>query len=196
LSPSAGARSPPLPDPIAFPQDRISDGVVALRLKRDDDVGALVAACQDPEIPRYTRVPSPYGEEDAREWIEISEAARMAGTMLSVLVVDRRDRLLGSVGLHDIDQRNRRAEIGYWTAAEARGAGVTVRGVRLLARHAFETLALERIGISVEVGNERSCRVAERAGFRREGVLRGWINVSGVQRDGVMFSLLRGEPDR
>ena len=48
-----------------------------LRLKRNDDVEAMVAACQDPEIPRFTRVPSPYTRADALEWI--GSARRLGG---------------------------------------------------------------------------------------------------------------------
>jgi len=55
---------------IEFPVEGISDGVVRLRLHADSDVPAIVAACQDPEIPRWTRVPEPYGEADARGWLE------------------------------------------------------------------------------------------------------------------------------
>ena len=164
--------------------------MVSLRLKREGDVGALVKACQDPEIPRYTNVPSPYGEEEARRWIEISETRRCAGTDVSLLVVDPEDRLLGSVGLHEISEKHRRAEIGYWTAAEARGRGVATRAVRLLSRHAFESLPLD---ITVEPENHPSHRVAERAGFRRDGVLRAWTESNGRQIDVVMYSLLRGE---
>jgi RimJ/RimL family protein N-acetyltransferase len=169
------------------------DGVVSLRKKREADVGGLVAACQDPQIPLHTRAPSPYGEEDARRWLEVSEAGRLAGTDLSLLVVDRSDRLLGSVGLHEVSEKHRRAEIGYWTAAEARGRGVATRAVRLMAHHAFETLPLERIDIAVEPANDASRRVAERAGFRPDGLLRAWTELNGRQIDVIMHSLLRPE---
>ncbi len=169
-----------------------------LRLKRESDVAALVAACQDPQIPRYTQVPSPYGEEEARRWLRVSEERRLAGTDLSLLVVDGADRLLGSVGLLDVNHEHKRAEIGYWTAAEARGRGVARRAVRLLARHAFESLPLVRLEIGTEVGNEASSRVAEAAGFVREGVLRSWIEIKDRRIDVVMHSMLReelGRPD-
>ena len=170
--------------------------MLRLRLKRDDDVKAMVAACQDPEIPRYTHVPSPYGENEARDWLRVSEERRLAGTDLSLLVVDGEDRLLGSVGLHDIDPEEGRAEIGYWTAAEARRGGVATRAVRLLSVHAFASLPLKRIGIGVEVGNEGSRRVAERAGYTAEGVLRAWMTLKGRSIDVLMHSLLREEAER
>ena len=47
---------------IEFPVGGISDGEVRLRLRADSDVPALVAACRDPEVQRWTRVPEGYDE--------------------------------------------------------------------------------------------------------------------------------------
>ena len=65
--------------------------------------------------------------------------------------------------------------------------------VRLLAAWIFEALPVDRIGIAAERDNAGSCAVAERAGFRFEGVLRSWLVIKGVPRDTAMYSLLRGE---
>jgi RimJ/RimL family protein N-acetyltransferase len=54
---------------IVLPAEPLSDGRTALRPWRDSDLSAIVAACQDPEIGRWTRVPSPYGEADARAFL-------------------------------------------------------------------------------------------------------------------------------
>ena len=56
------------PHPIEFPVEGLEDGSVRLRLRSDADLPAIVAACQDPEIPRWTRVPESYGVPEAREW--------------------------------------------------------------------------------------------------------------------------------
>lgn len=180
--------------PVPFPVDGLSDGVVTLRLKEQADVDAIVATTQDPLIPRYTRVTEENSQEDVRRWLEDSEQERQTGQGVHVLVTDAEDaNVLGAVSLHAIDYENRLAEIGYWVAAGARGRGVAVRAVRLIARHGFRTLPLERISIGADVENEASCRVAERAGFTREGILRSWICIKGRQADAVQFSLLRGE---
>ena len=119
-----------------------------------------------------------------------------AGTDLSLLAVDAEDRLLGSVGLHGLGSDQRRGEIGYWTAVEARGRGVATRSVRLLSAHAFAALPLERLEIGVEVGNEASRKVAEQAGYTAEGVLRAWMRLKGRSIDVLMHSLLRAEAER
>jgi len=74
--------------PLSLPDPPLTDGTIALREKTEADIPALVAAVQDPLIPRYTRVPSPYGEREAGEFIVEQRRRRDAGTELSLLVVD------------------------------------------------------------------------------------------------------------
>ncbi len=84
-------------------------------------------------------------------------------------------------------------EVGYWLAAPARGRGVATRAVRLLCAWAFEELSLARIQLHTLPGNVASERLAERAGFTREGLLRSFAEMKGRRVDINMFSLLPGE---
>ena len=119
---------------IPFPVEGISDGEVRLRLQTDSDAEAIVAACQDPEIPRWTRVPEPYGEAEARGWLEQEAQGRVRGELLGLLAVHPADdRLLGSVGIVHLDREERRCELGYWMAREGRGRGLATRAVRMLS---------------------------------------------------------------
>jgi RimJ/RimL family protein N-acetyltransferase len=182
-----------LSEPIRFPAVGISDGEITLRLLAEADLPALIELCQDPEIPRRTRVPSPYGEAEAAEWFERQARGREAGEILNLMIVDGEDRLLGSVGIVEVDWEEGRCELGYMLAREARGRGVMTRAVRLLARWIFASLPIERIAIHAEPDNERSRRVAERAGFTFEGVLRSYFVNKGTRRDAASYSLIRGE---
>jgi RimJ/RimL family protein N-acetyltransferase len=98
-----------------------------------------------------------------------------------------------------IDMRINRMQtghIGYWLAAEARGQGLTTAALRALSRWGIEELGLGRVELVTDPDNIASQRVAEKAGFQREGVLRAMlVNRDGSRRDGVMFSLLPGELD-
>ena len=154
----------------------------------------VVAACQDPDIPRWTTVPSPYGETDARAWMAGHEAMRREGRGLCLAIASlETDRLLGVVDLVVSSWPHAVAEIGYWLARGARGQGLGARAVRLLAGWAFTAVGLARLEILVEPGNIASQRVAEDAGFRREGVLRSYRELKGTRRDYVVYSLLVGE---
>jgi RimJ/RimL family protein N-acetyltransferase len=177
-------RSIPLPDPP------LADGDVALRPWKRGDVEAVTAACQDPEIPRWTVVPKQYTERHARDFIAGTAADQAAGRELALAIVDRDDRVLGAVGVTNFDWADHRCEIGYWVAAEARRRGIGARAARLLARWAVGTLGMERVELLAHPGNDASQRLAERAGFTREGTLRRYRRRHGVREDLVMFSLL------
>lgn len=84
--------------------------------------------------------------------------------------------------------------IGYWCAPEARRRGITTSALRQLSRHALGMLGLERLELIADPDNHASQRVAERVGFRREGVLRSHREQpDGQRRDSILFSLLPGE---
>ena len=168
--------------------------MVRLRLMAEADLPAIVDACQDPEIPRWTRVPEPYGESEARSWFEQEAEQRARGEQLGLLIVDPGNgRLEGSVGIMNVDRQEGRCELGYWMARENRGRGIATRSVRLLSRWAFDNLPVDRIEIHAEPENTASRLVAERAGFTFEGVLRSYLVNKGIRRDAASYSLLRGE---
>jgi RimJ/RimL family protein N-acetyltransferase len=163
----------PLHDTAALPAlGRPTDGVVALRSPREQDLPAIAAACDDPETARWLPVPVPYTLADARTWaLGIVPGEWADGTAASVLVVDAgTDQLLGAVGL--TLGRAAVAEIGYWTAPHARGRGTAVRAARLHTAWGVEALGLARVELLTDVRNLGSQRVAEKAGFVREGVAR------------------------
>jgi RimJ/RimL family protein N-acetyltransferase len=150
----------------------LRDGDLVLRPKTPGDAEALVAACQDAEIPRWTLVPSPYTRADADHYIALSEHEAAAGTGVHLIAVDAVDgRLLGSFSVMELDREPGYGEIGYWVAAGARGRGIATRAVRLLTDWARSDLGLTRIEILPHKDNAPSQRVAEKAGYRDTGRL-------------------------
>jgi RimJ/RimL family protein N-acetyltransferase len=175
----------PLPDPP------LTDGAVLLRPPADPDVPAIHEACQDADIQHFTFVPVPYDLEHAREWVQGARAAREHGTALSLVIADVDDGgLAGTVGLMRPDWGHRTAEIGYWVAPWARRNGMASRAAALLAPWAIRTLGFARIACDVDVDNLASQRVAERAGFTREGVLRSMLEVKGRRWTLAAYSLI------
>jgi RimJ/RimL family protein N-acetyltransferase len=178
--------------PLAPPT--LTDGVITVRPLRDGDVPAIVAACQDPEIPRWTSVPSPYLPEDARRFLAIVASQAAAGSGFSLAMADVDDRLIGTVGLMEV--HDGRGEIGYWVAAEARGRGAAVRATVLLRDWAHSELGLHTIEVLPHRHNHASRRVAERAGFTATGELRRLARMPPGQRDGyLVYRRSAGHPD-
>ena len=86
-------------------------------------------------------------------------------------------------------------EVGYWVAAEARGRGLCPRAVSLVSRWLIMEHGVERVQLRADEENVPSRRVAEKAGFTQEGVLRSsrYNRRLGRRVDFVMYSLLRDE---
>jgi RimJ/RimL family protein N-acetyltransferase len=151
------------------PDPPLTDGVITLRAHRPADVDALVAICQDPAIPRWTRVPQPYTRADAEGWIAGVELDLAAGMAINWLAVDEQDAILASVAVQDIRQDEGVGEIGYWVAARARGRGVATRAVRLVTDWALGELGLQTIEIMTHEDNAASQGVARAAGYAETG---------------------------
>jgi RimJ/RimL family protein N-acetyltransferase len=169
------------------------DGFV-LRAWGRSDAERVVEACTDPETRRFLPIlPQPYTHADAIAFIEGGERALADGTALHLAVADPgTDRLLGAITLHAPGPRH--WYVGYWTVPDARGRGVTTGAVVALSRWAFVTHPdLVRLSLYTDPDNAASQRVAEKAGFRREGTLRRWDMNGPEPADVVMFSLVRSD---
>jgi RimJ/RimL family protein N-acetyltransferase len=169
----------------------LTDGVVRLRRWRPEDAADVARACDDPVTARWLPLPSPYTLEDGRGYVAALTAHAWADGLAAELAVTdaRTGELLGAVGLklrlHGV------GEIGYWTAPWARGRGIAARATVVQSRWGLEVLGLDRVELLAEVGNVASQRVAEKAGFTREGVLRrARRDRHGTPRDFVSFSLV------
>lgn len=181
---------------IELPHEPLSDRVVALRRWRAADAPAIAAAVQDPEIPRWTMVPASYTEDDAVMYLAVQVRDEQAGTGAHFAVVDAPDGpLLGAISLLRFDWAHSNAEIGYWAAAEARGRGAMTRAVRLVTAWGFAGLGLMRIAIQAAPENPASQRVAERAGFTREGIKRSAHGGKDGRHDLVVYARLPDDPD-
>lgn len=165
---------------------------VELRPPVEADRAQVMEILADEEIPRWTRVPRPYLDEHFDRFVAMAAEGVRDGRDLPLLVhhLDD-DRVLGAVGVHIIDERDLLAEVGYWTAAEARGQGYTTEAVRLLVDWAWDHLPWERLEAHVAAENDASLRVMEKVGFEREAVLRQRVRVGGRRRDAVIFSRMR-----
>jgi RimJ/RimL family protein N-acetyltransferase len=156
--------------------------VVTLRAWRADDAQAVVDPLQDPEIPRWTGVPSPYGIPEVEAWMYEQAQQQTTGLGLHLLVVDRQDRLLGAVGVQWTEEAA--PDIGYWCVREHRGRVYIARAVRLL-RNPVQQLGCSRVDILSDHRNSLSHRVAEAAGFRRQPGL------TGLSRIGTELTFVR-----
>ncbi|MFF3504818.1 GNAT family N-acetyltransferase [Streptomyces sp. NPDC003247] len=162
---------------------------LVLRPVGPQDTEAVHTAAQDPDIQRWTTIPSPYLPEHARTFTEEVAPAGWADGTLFTFGVFLPDGTL--VGVNSLMRRSLgTAEIGYWATKEHRGRGYTTEAARTASRWAFTDLSVDRVEWRAEVGNTASRAVAEHAGFTLEGTLRSAIDNKGVRRDCWVGSLL------
>jgi RimJ/RimL family protein N-acetyltransferase len=174
---------------IDLPTEVVRTERLVLRPYRPDDAEAVHRACQDPDIQRWLRVPSPYTEADAVQFVtETTVQARAEGQGL-LTAVEADGEFLGSAGLH-LTPGALGPGVGYWLAPWARGRGYAAEAAHALAGWGLK-LGAPRVHLLADVGNTASQAVAVRAGFSREGVLRSCLDYrDGSRGDAVVFSRL------
>jgi RimJ/RimL family protein N-acetyltransferase len=128
---------------------------------------------------------------DVRAWVEKQIQAFEALQAFEFAILEDDAEYLGGCGLNQIDQANRRANLGYWVRTSATRRGVATEAIRQLSRWAFESTDLIRLEVVVSTRNMASLRVAEKAGAVREATLRSRLLLHGVAHDAVLFSFVR-----
>ena len=173
----------------------LTDGAVRLRAPREGDRAAAMVALNDDATTRFLdRLPKPYTNEDFDEWLEASVAAWAEEKTAHWHIADAGDdAYVGGAALM-ITAENASAELGCNVAPAARGRGVSAAALRLVRDWAFDDLGLERLEASVDADNIASQRLALALGMRREGLVRGFVELQGHRRDHVLFGMLASDP--
>lgn len=183
---------------------RIDTQRLVLRCPTSSDAAAVNAAVR--ESLAVLRPYMPWAQTEPTLVQTESECRRMHARFLlredlAMLMFERgadgsEGGFVGGTGLHRMDWTRRHFEIGYWCRTGQQRRGYVAEAVQALTRSAFDQLQARRIEIRMDNGNERSRRVAERAGFRFEGVLRGdSLTPSGELRDTRVYARVRGIDD-
>jgi [ribosomal protein S5]-alanine N-acetyltransferase len=177
---------------LPLPANLSRDGV-ALRRLRGRDAGPFAQAFRDdPGLGPALGMEEDPSEGWARRYVAAQARLRARGQSLALAVSDApKGPFHGVVLLHSVVWRDRRAELGFWLVAGARGAGRARAAVGLLADWAFAELPLDRLELMTTPGNAAALGVAAALGFEREGLLRARRRERGRPVDVVMLARLR-----
>ena len=145
----------------------LTDGIVLLRPPESGDADWIVEACRDPVNQRWLPgLPAPYRSADAIWWLDHCRRGWEDSSAASFLVLDART----GARLGAIEARfGLPPDVGYWLAPEGRGRGAMTRALVLVSRYALDEREIESLELYTLPDNVASQRVAERAGYRREG---------------------------
>ena len=154
-------------------------------------VCAILAAGQPEALPPG----APADPTDVAAWLaDDVQRLQREGFGLHLMLLDRSaDAIVGSIGLFHADWEVRSAEIGYGVRSDERSKGYATEALSAVVRWALSEGGIQRAWLTANTDNVASVRVAEKAGFRREGTLRR----AGLEDDGLhdlaLFSLLDDE---
>lgn len=167
---------------------------LVLRRLRAGDAAQVLEVFGDPEVMRYWSTPPLKDLDEAQALIhQIDELFRAKTLFQWGIALRPADAIAGTVTLFQLDLEHRRGEIGFALGKRHWGRGIASEAVGRLIRLAFDELDLHRIEADADPRNERSLRLLERQGFRREGLLRERYHVGGETQDTVFLGLLRRE---
>jgi RimJ/RimL family protein N-acetyltransferase len=127
----------------------------------------------------------------ARRWIEAQVSAFEARKAFEFVILSADGRFLGGCGLNQIDDANRRANLGYWVRSLATRRGVATTAIQQLVQWAFRNTDLVRLEVVVSTENIASLRAVEKSGAAREAVIKKRLLLHGTWHDAVMFSFVR-----
>jgi RimJ/RimL family protein N-acetyltransferase len=151
---------------------------LVLRPWRMEDVAALVEVSRDPALRQWTSSVVDNDADGAR-WVRAQQRGWAAGDRFGFAVLEGQPdvihgQLVGNVVLKEVASGKPSAEVGYWTAAHARGRSVAPRALEVLTGWAFDTFGadgLERLELLHQEDNPASCRVAQKSGYGFDRVL-------------------------
>jgi RimJ/RimL family protein N-acetyltransferase len=158
---------------------------VPLEPRHEPGIAALV---QVEDVRTFTRVPSQPPPGFAAEWLARYEEAWLDGSRAGFAIESHDGEFLGLGLFVSIESEGQQGEIGYVVGPAARGRGVATRTLQLLTDWGFSELGMKRIELWIDTTNSCSVRVAKRAGYVLEGVLRSVWFKEDIRRDFGIWS--------
>lgn len=147
----------------------LTGGGIVLREWRSDDLDDLVVMLDDPDIARWTPMPSPFDVEAGIAYLKRAYQGRTTGQRIQLAITAEGNLPLGEVLLFGVDLGLKEAELGYLVGRPHRRRGLAAGALSLLSAYAQGTLKLSRLLLRIDPGNLASTAVARRCGYRLTG---------------------------
>lgn len=165
---------------------------INLRFPNKKDADSITLHASDIEISEFTFVPHPYQKKDALDFIKRAAQTRDDLIELHFGMENVEDgKLIGMIGLNEINFIHRRAEFGYWLGKKFWGMGIAKEAVKLLTNYCFEKMNLELLYAYVQPENSNSWKLLESCGYQRDGLLRKYMKRGDERLDHYVYSMVR-----
>jgi ribosomal-protein-alanine N-acetyltransferase len=153
----------------------------------EEHVPALQETMRDPDVLRFTRTPDPMPDGWVHEYVGRFDGEHRAG-----FAIMEGDDFVGYAVTGPIDRDGLEVELGYAISPWGRGRGIATETLRQLTQWAFDAGMMRAVAL-ISVDNPASSRVAQKAGYTLEGVLRSMHHRDGHRGDMESWSMLPGD---
>ncbi len=147
-----------------------------LRMIQVSDYKAVYDAFKDEAYLRYFGIPSVSSEQDAKrlitDWVKRLDPQTFVRW---AIILKENGQVIGTIGLHTFVNQYKKAAVGYDLRPEYQHQGFVSEALQMIMRYFFEDLGYHRLEATIALQNTPSIAVAERAGFKREGLMRQWM---------------------
>lgn len=165
-----------------------------LRPFSGDDAPAILEIFSDARTMEYWSAEPISSLDEAEKLLRADiEWAALKTTRAWAIAIPDSNRYAGKISLFQIDERNRRAEIGYLLGRQHWGKGLMTEAMSAVLAFAFDEMRLHRIEVDTDPDNQPSLALLARFGFAREGYFRDRWRVHGAWHDSVMLALLEDD---
>jgi len=180
--------------PALSPEIIVSENLI-LRLLSQESAGVIFKAINSNRKSLRSWLPfvdNTWKEEDTENFIRSVLKGSVPKPDI-VYEIRYNESFAGLIAIKEVDEWNKRAELGYWLIPQYEGKGIMASCCIAILYFSFSTLGLNRIQIKVGIGNARSSRIPERLGFKFEGIERAGEKFPDHFKDLEIYSLLKKE---
>ena len=162
-----------------------------LRKINTDDIPVIFEYGSNPNVSKQVSWETHQTVADTRAFVDMIVEGYEQGTKaLWGMELKSTGKLVGTIDFVTIQERHRKAEIGYVLSEDCWGKGYMTEAARRIISFGFEELQLERIQARCFVENEGSARVMEKVGMSFEGTMRNAMFAKGKFHDLKMFAIV------
>lgn len=169
-------------EPLPWPATPPAHGSVVLREFAEADVGLALELGEDPYVPLIGSLPAHPTRQEAADWVRRQQSRHAEGRGFP-FVITAEGAAVGTIGLWLRKLSEGIGIVGYSVSPKHRRRGFAADALKAITVFARTVPGVERIDLYIEPWNRGSIRAAEKAGYRREGLLPAHQEIGGIARD-------------
>ncbi len=167
---------------------------INLRKVVPSDAESIYQNAKDKDICKAVPLPMPYTLKSAKDYIKFCQRSWNDKSETQFGIEDKETgKIIGMIGLIDLDFKSKKAEVGYWVGKKYWGKGTAKEALKLILKFAFSNLKLNRVYAKTYSINLASSKLLEKCNFKLEGRLRKEGKFKGRWDDLLIYGILKEE---